>query len=91
MVINLQLALLVGLISAVGIVNAWPAINKPAEVRVLQVEDIYFQCIKQKPEVILLDLNLNKLRDVQRMSKACNAKQMDLNRVRTVVALGDAY
>jgi hypothetical protein len=87
---HFQIIALVSLIFAVGVVHAWPMVTKPAQGRILKVEDIYFECIKKKPEVILLDLNLNKLRDIQRMSKACNPKHMEMNNeARTVIALGD--
>ncbi|MGP1715609.1 MAG: hypothetical protein ACTS9Y_00385 [Methylophilus sp.] len=91
MVNRIQLIVLAAMVAVLGDVYLGPLIQTKSEAKLIRVEDIYFECIQKKPEIILLDLNLNKLKDIKRLNKACNTKDEDLRGSRIVVAVTSPY
>lgn len=86
-----QIIVLAALIAVLGDIYLGPVITTKSEAKLIGVESRYFACIEKKPEIILLDLNLNKLKDIKRLNKICSSKDEELRGNRMVVAASAPY
>lgn len=86
-----QTVVLVSLILMLGNVYLGPLLPVKSEAKLIKIEDLYFECIQKKPEIILLDLNLNKLKDIKRLNKVCNTNTKEQRESKGYMAIIEPY